>query len=327
MIVLEEPAANSASATVSLRISPSGGAETGRLGLSTIPHFVGRFRVLGEIGRGGMGVVLRAYDPELDRELAVKLLAPDIAPDSEAGRRFAQEARVAGRLDHPDILPVYEAGSLADGRSFFAMPLVEGRTLAAALGDRQDPRPDLDRWLAVFGRVCLAVGYAHRQGVVHRDLKPANVMLGRAGQVMVMDWGVAAFRGSGSWRGEPAGGWVLGTPAYMAPEQARGLCPGDPRGDVFGLGAILCEILTGRPPYLGADSAMVTRQAAAGDLDEAYTRLTESGAAPELIDLASECLSVDLVDRPTDAAEVADRLADHLRPGTRIVECSRRRAG
>jgi serine/threonine protein kinase len=313
MIVLEEPAAITAAATVSLRIMPGGKFEVVPAGRPAIPHVLGRFRVLGEIGRGGMGVVLRVYDPDLDRELAVKLLAPDIAPDSEAGRRFTQEARVAGRLDHPDIVPIYEAGSLADGRSYFAMPIVEGKTLAAALFTRPTPRHDLGRWLAVFERVCTAVGYAHRKGVVHRDLKPANVMLGPDGQVVVMDWGVAAMRESTAERDEVGGCWVFGTPAYMAPEQARGQRAADPRGDVFGLGAILCEILSGQPPYLGADPTTVTRQAAAGELDGAFDRLADSGADLALIDLACECLSVDPVDRPADAEEIANRVGEYLR--------------
>jgi serine/threonine protein kinase len=314
MITREGPAALTADATVNFRITPCGEVVPAiRRERGTIPHFLGRFRVLGEIARGGMGVVLRAYDPDLDRELAVKLLAPDIAPDSEAGKRFLEEARVAGRLDHPDILPVYEAGALADGRSFFAMPIVEGRTLADALTDRPDPGHDLGRWLAVFERVCTAVGHAHRKGVVHRDLKPANVMLGRTGQVVVMDWGVAAVRESNPERDEAGGYWVFGTPAYMAPEQARGQCLADPRGDVFGLGAILCELLTGQPPYLGADPTTVTRQAAAADLDEAYDRLARSDTDFLLVDLACECLSADPVDRPADANEVADRVGDYLR--------------
>jgi serine/threonine-protein kinase len=314
MIVREEPAVVAADATINVRITPLGQFALTPAGRrAPIPHVLGRFRVLGEIGRGGMGVVLRAYDPHMDRELAVKVLAPDIAPDSEAGRRFAQEARVAGRLDHPGIVPIYEAGSLADGRSYFTMPVLDGNTLAAAFADRSHPRDDLDRWSAVFDRLATAVGYAHRKGIVHRDLKPANVMLGPAGQAVVMDWGVAAMRESRTERDDAGGCWVFGTPAYMAPEQARGSCAADPRGDVFGLGAILCELLTGQPPYVGADPTTVTRQAAAGDLDDAYGRLAESSADFVLIDLACECLSVDPVDRPADADEVADRVGDYLR--------------
>src|SRR5690349_7008476 len=242
------PAGGPADVTLNLRLNSPAGPPS-RAGSTAVPHVLGRFRVLDQVARGGMGVVLRAYDPVLDRELAVKLLSPDIDPESEAGRRFAQEARVAGQLDHPGIIPVYEAGVLPDGRSYFAMPLSVGRTLAAALVDRPDPGREVDRWLRPFERVCTAVAHAHRKGVVHRDLKPANVMLGPAGQVVVMDWGVAAVGERTSRPGD--GCWVFGTPAYMPPEQARGLAGADPRADVFGLGGILCEILTGEPPYVG----------------------------------------------------------------------------
>lgn len=305
--------AGPADATVNLRVTPWMIPHPSPTRTGGIPHVIGRFRVLGEIARGGMGVVLRAYDSQLDRELAVKLLSPDVAPDSEPGRRFAQEARVAGQLDHPGIIPVYEAGGLPDGRSYFAMPFVQGRTLAAHLAERPDPRCDLDRWLGVFERVCLAVAYAHDRGVVHRDLKPANIMLGQFGQVVVMDWGVAAVRADGdATDGEEDGYWVFGTPAYMPPEQARGRPDTDPRGDVFGLGGILCEILTGAPPYVGPDAATVTRKAAAGDQAELVRRLADSGVDPDLAALVRACLSPNPADRPADAGEVVRRLTDRL---------------
>jgi serine/threonine-protein kinase len=297
--------APAADATVNFRVGGWTGPRPVRCDSAAIPHCLGRYRVLGEIARGGMGVVLLAYDANLDRELAVKLLSPDIPPDSEAGRRFAQEARVAGQLDHPGIVPVYEAGSLPDGRAYFAMPVVQGRTLASVLAERLNPRHDLGRWLAAFEQVCDAVAYAHAKGVVHRDLKPANVMLGPFGQVVVMDWGVAAVRSAPPPTGDGPGYWVFGTPAYMAPEQARGAYDADPRGDVFGLGAILCEILTSQPPYSGPDATAITQRAAAADLDDAIGRLTRCGADPDLVALARRCLSADAADRPADAGEVA----------------------
>lgn len=305
--------AGPADATIDLRLVPASASGGSHFGTSTIPHFLGRFRVLGEIARGGMGVVLRAYDARLDRELAVKLLSPDIPPDSEAGCRFAQEARVAGQLDHPGIIPVYEAGSLPDGRSYFAMPFVRGRTLAAHLGERPDPRQELRHWLGVFERICAAVAHAHARGIVHRDLKPANVMTGASGQVVVMDWGVAAARGSVPRPDEVGDGfWVFGTPAYMPPEQARGRADADPRIDVFGLGGILCDILTGEPPYGGPDAAAVTRQAAAGDQTDLHRRLVRSGADSALVALARACLATDPTDRPADASEVARLVGDYL---------------
>jgi serine/threonine protein kinase len=302
-----------ADATVNLRVGPRIEPSPSQFGIVSIPHVLGRFRVLNEVARGGMGVVLRAYDPTLDRELAVKLLSPDIAPDSDAARRFAQEARVAGQLDHPGIIPVYEAGTLPDGRSYFAMPFIEGRTLSAVLAERPDPRHDLERWLAVFEQVCVAVAHAHEKGIVHRDLKPANVMIGPVGQVVVMDWGVAAIRGAAHQTGESGGGyWVFGTPAYMPPEQARGLAGADPRIDVFGLGGILCEILTGEPPNVGDDATSVTRRAAAGDQEELARRLAGSDVDRFLVSVTRSCLSPNPADRPADAGEVA-RLLNNFR--------------
>ena len=302
-----------ADATLNLRIRPVVDPSPSHCGTSAVPHVLGRFRVLEQIARGGMGVVLRAYDADLDRELAIKLLSPDIAPDSEGGRRFAREARVAGQLDHPGILPVYESGRLPDGRSYFTMPFVRGRTLAAVLRERPNPRQELDRWLHVFERVCEAVAYAHGRGIVHRDLKPANVMLGPHGQVVVMDWGVATVRESGSVLDEATSGyWVFGTPAYMPPEQARGHTDANPRSDVFGLGGILCEILTGEPPYVGDDAATVTRQAAAGDQLDLLGRLASCGADDQLSALARSCLAPNPADRPTDAGAVAQLLGDYL---------------
>ena len=156
-----------------------------------VPHFLGRYRVLEEIARGGMGIVVRAYDATLDREVAVKVLSPDVDPDSEIGRRFADEARIVSQLHHPGIVSVYDAGIIADGRPFFTMPFLQGHTLASVLANRADSGDEIDRFLAVFAKICGAVAHAHERRIVHRDLKPANVMLGRSDEVLVMDWGVA----------------------------------------------------------------------------------------------------------------------------------------
>ncbi|HEX3149872.1 MAG TPA: serine/threonine-protein kinase [Gemmataceae bacterium] len=302
-----------ADATINYRITPCGETVPTRSEPAAIPHCLGRFRVLGEIARGGMGVILRAYDVDLDREVAVKLLAPDIQPDSEAGQRFAQEARLCGQLHHPGIMPVFEAGVLTDGRGYFAMPLIQGRTLAAHLADRRHLRDGLPKWLDAFEQICQAMAFVHAKGIVHRDLKPANVMVGPFDQVLVMDWGVAAIRDRALATSDTAGYWVFGTPAYMSPEQARGSRATDPRADVFGLGAILCEILTGLPPYLGSDAAWVTRQAAAAHQDEAVRRLNESESEPAWVELALHCLAADPADRPADAGQVADLVRDLAR--------------
>jgi serine/threonine-protein kinase len=216
------------------------------------------------------------------------------------------------------------------------MKLVEGRTLAALLGERQTPADDLPRFLLVFEQVCQAVGYAHSRGVVHRDLKPANVMagafgevqvmVGAFGEVQVMDWGLAKALASASRGRQPpeeggaelippgadapgspaAAGWSLpgaaiGTPAYMAPEQARGEVGRlDARCDVFGLGAMLCEILTGRPPSVGREAAEVLAAAARPDQRGALERLAACGADAGLLRLTTACLAADPADRPPD---------------------------
>src|SRR5262245_58246276 len=186
------------------------------------------------------------------------------------------------------MVPVYELGA-SDGRPYFTMKLVRGVTLAALLRERSEPTQDRPRFLKVFEQVCQAVAYAHSRGVIHRDLKPSNVMVGNFGEVQVMDWGLAKVLAGGVASATPQAenvapaerthtevrvenrpptgqetreGDVLGTPAYMPPEQALGeIDRVDRRSDVFSLGAILCEILTGEPPYRGADAQAILRQA------------------------------------------------------------------
>src|SRR5204863_6641122 len=193
-------------------------------------------------------------------------------------------------------------------RPFFAMKLVKGRTLAELLAQRPDPAAELPRHFSIFEAVCQTMAYAHARGVIHRDLKPSNVMVGSFGEVQVMDWGLAKVidRGgiadeersrrsqdetelvrtlrTGSAADDSRAGSVLGTPAYMAPEQARGqLDTLDERADVFGLGAILCEIVTGLPPYTGSSGKEVYHKAARADLAEALTRLDACRAEAELV--------------------------------------------
>ena len=283
-----------------------------------------------------MGAVLKGRDTDLGRDLAVKVLLEQHRDHPELVRRFVEEAQIGGQLQHPGIVPVYELGTFPDRRPFFAMKLVKGRTLAALLEARRDPADDRPRFLGVFEQVCQTVAYAHARGVIHRDLKPSNVMVGAFGEVQVMDWGLAKVLAaggaaddersmqrsdesvirtvrSGSAADASHAGSVLGTPAYMAPEQARGEIDSlDERADVFGLGAILCEILTGQPPYVGRNSGEVQRLAARADLDDARTRLDACGADPELLALARLCLAAEPRHRPRDAGEVALAMTAYL---------------
>jgi eukaryotic-like serine/threonine-protein kinase len=195
------------------------------------PELDARYSITGVAGRGGMGTVYVARDQVLDRDVAVKVL--DLA-DHRGVRaaRLQKEAGILARLDHPGIVPIHDAGTLPDGRTFYVMKLVQGRRLDALLV----AHPSLSDRLNTFARVLDAVAFAHAQGVVHRDLKPENVMVGSFGEVYVMDWGVAQDRHAD---GEPA---VVGTPGFMPPEQEH---PGDrvdARADIFALGAMLAHV-------------------------------------------------------------------------------------
>jgi WD40 repeat protein/serine/threonine protein kinase len=320
------------------------------------------YTIEAEIGSGGMGVVYRARDRALDRDVAIKLLQPHYPADGPAARRFRDEARITGQLQHPAIPPVHQIGTLADGRPFLAMKLIQGETLAqllerAPVGAGDDgPAGNRGQFVLAFAQVCQAVAYAHSHRVVHRDLKPANVMVGRFGEVQVMDWGLAkvlagdppaeqpvdhnlpppdgsaqetdrwanpgvtkvasaerAVRTPRRGNAETQVGDVLGTPAFMSPEQAGGAVePIDERADVFGLGAVLCAILTGQPPYVGPDPEIVRLQAIVGDTAEAFDRLDASGADPELVALCKRCLTRERAARPPDAGAVAQAVSAHL---------------
>ncbi len=294
------------------------------------------YALAGRIDVGGMGVVWRARDLEFGRPLAVKVMKASACDNPRSVRRFLAEARITGQLAHPSVVPVHAMGRLPDGRPYYTMKLVEGQTLAALLSGRPGPASRQAEMVRVFAQVCQAVAYAHARGVVHRDLKPSNVMVGAFGEVQVMDWGLAkvlagddgAEDGPSSSHGvaeKPSGragrragepdsdtepGAVIGTLPYMPPEQARGEAEGaDPRCDVFGLGAILCEILTGEPPYRGASRDLLYRQATEGDLGDALARLDGCGADAELVRLAKACLSAGPARRPAAAAEVAEAVA------------------
>jgi tetratricopeptide (TPR) repeat protein len=304
------------------------------------PGGAGRYQVFGEIARGGMGAVLRGRDPDLGRDVAIKVLREEHRDNPRMVERFVEEAQIGGQLQHPGIVPVYELGQFTDRRPFFTMKLVKGRTLAAQFADRTDPADGRARLLAVFAQVCHTVAYAHARGIIHRDLKPSNIMVGHFGEVQVMDWGLAKVlaqggiadeiktNGSraapqnftevktvrtGSSPAETMAGSLLGTPAYMAPEQARGETTlVDERADVFGLGALLCELLTGRPPYTGESQAEVQRKASVGALEDAVARLDACGADAELLGLAKRCLAPEPWNRPRDAKAVADGVSAYL---------------
>jgi eukaryotic-like serine/threonine-protein kinase len=296
-----------------------------------------RYRIDGEIARGGMGAVLKGRDPDLGRDVAIKVLREDLRGNGDLTCRFVEEAQIGGQLQHPGVVPIYELGTFADERPYFSMKLVKGQTLADLIAARSGPADDLPRFLSIFVAVAQTMAYSHTRGVIHRDLKPSNVMVGNFGEVLVMDWGLAkvlprggvvadakagmepppetliATAGSGSERGFSRAGSVMGTPSYMAPEQARGETGLiNERADVFALGSILGEILTGSPAFIGRGSGEILRKAGRGDTVDALARLDGCGAEGELIAIAKDCLAVEPEDRPRDAKVVSDRIKAYV---------------
>jgi serine/threonine protein kinase len=213
-----------------------------------------KYEILEALGRGGMGTVYLARDRELDRQVALKIAGTPIA-SPDAVERLERESKVLAALEHPGIVPVHDVGRVPDGRAFYVMKFVRGRRL----GEHVTPATTLAERLQIFERICETVAFAHAHGIIHRDLKPDNVMVGPFGEVLVMDWGLAKFnavaepRRSASATDPPAGDGpptasdaVLGTPGYMAPEQARGEnALTDERSDIHSLGAILGFLLGG----------------------------------------------------------------------------------
>ena len=291
-----------------------------------------RYEIHGEIARGGMGVILRARDNEIGREVAIKVLLDSLAASPEALSRFVAEAQIAGQLQHPGVAPVYELGELPDGRPFFAMELVDGRSLSQILAQQASTDADQNRLIGIFEKICQTVAYAHARGVIHRDLKPANVIVGAFGQVQVLDWGLAkvlsqvegdapaSLETPQTVRGESedtshgqlfatrlAAG--MGTRGYASPEQTRGeLAVVDRRSDVYSLGAMLCEILTGEPAMAKSARANGSPDEASLDPREPLARLDRCCADSALVELAKQCLSPEPDDRPPDASVVARRV-------------------
>ncbi|MEM7307963.1 MAG: serine/threonine-protein kinase [Planctomycetota bacterium] len=294
-----------------------------------------RYEVREEIGRGGMGVVYRVWDRNLERHVAMKVLPRDLdSRSSSTLARLLVEAVYTGRLNHPGIVPIHDLGVDDQDRVFFLMKLVEGRTLTEVLGDLRAGRGGwtVERVLGVLRRACEALRYAHGRGLLHRDLKPDNLMVGDFGEVYVMDWGlarsvdgrtVAALDGQGAdddaAGGTPAAltqhGVVLGTPAYMAPEQARGERDSvDPRSDVYSIGAILYHVLADRMPYTEPGTLLSQRAHLKRVLEGEPAPLDQ--AAPEvrgeLAAICSKAMAREPEERYSSMAELEHDLAAFL---------------
>ena len=334
--------------TVSKVLLPDSGSEHGGSPIvapgsalaKVVPQGRDKYRVLGEIARGGMGVILKGHDADLGRDIALKVLDPELARNPAIVSRFVEEAQIGGQLQHPGIVPVYELGVMADEAPYFTMKLVKGRTLSALLSQRRSLAENRTRLLQIFESVCQTIAYAHSKGVLHRDIKPANIMVGAFGEVQVVDWGLAKVlqrggvaderrakqvqasvftiietvrSGPGSSGSDSIIGSVMGTPAYMSPEQAQGEIEKlDERADVFSLGASLCEILTGRAPYEGSDDEPTLVLAARAKLDPARERLAACDADPVLKQLCLDCMLPARDARPRDAEAVARAVHEYL---------------
>jgi predicted Ser/Thr protein kinase len=270
------------------------------------PQSLGDFEMIEELGRGGMGVVYRARQKSLGREVAVKLILQGAQASELDKARFRAEVAAAARLDHPNIVPIYEVNEV-DGWHFFGMKLIEGETLAQRMA--QGPIPEKEAVRLMFS-VARAIEYAHGRGVVHRDLKPANILIDRAGTPHVTDFGLAKHITSDS-SSLTQSGTILGTPAYMAPEQAAGNRGRvGPAADVYSLGAILYSLVAGRAPFQGTSPVdtvlMVLEQ------DPLPPRLLNQHLSRDLEMIILKCLQKPIELRYVSAGAFADDLQAYL---------------
>ena len=281
--------------------------------------------------RGGLGEVHVAKDEELNREVALKEIQKQYADQNESRSRFVLEAEITGGLEHPGIIPVYGLGSYADGRPFYAMRFIDGDSLKEAIArfhstdmTETERRLELRILLGRFIDVCQAIGYAHSRGVLHRDLKPGNIMLGKYGETLVVDWGLAKVKGreesiaatdaertlhvtSESNVTPTVVGQVVGTPAYMPPEQASGaISELGPQSDVYSLGATLFHLLTGSAPFVDADSFAIVKRIQAGDIPN--SRSVDKSIPLALDAICRKAMSVS----PSDRYESTQALGDDI---------------
>jgi serine/threonine protein kinase len=282
----------------------------------TLSHY----RLVEKIGEGGMGVVWKALDTKLDREVAIKLLSEDLASDPERLKRFELEAKAAAALNHPNIVTLYSVEE-AEGTHFIAMELVEGATLAQVIPGEGLP---VERYLDLALPLTEAITAAHERGVTHRDLKPSNIMVSDKGRLKVLDFGLAKLRERGS-RDRPVedstktathNGIVLGTMPYMSPEQLQGK-PIDQRSDIFALGIVLYEMATGRRPF-GGDNPAALSSSILRDMPLALTEVNRAMPS-DLARIVRRCLQKDPNRRYQTAKDLRNELEElqtELRSGT-----------
>src|SRR5438067_2841308 len=289
---------------------------------------LGSYRILEEIGRGGMGVIYRARHAPSRRIVALKRVLNYHSDSRETLARFQREARAAASLDHPNILPIYDVGATDDGLQFFSMKLASGGSL---LDSKESFRDSPRRGVQLITTVSRAVHYAHGRGILHRDLKPGNILLDARGEPMVSDFGLAKWLDTASELTCTL--TVFGTPGYIAPEQAENAAADlTPATDIYSLGTILFELLSGRPPFLGEHAVAVLRQAAENDAPKLHSVVPK--ISRDLETICARCLERDPNLRYQSAAALADELdrwlegrpikARPVSPPARLYRWSRR---
>jgi len=281
-----------------------------------------RYVDMGEVGRGGVGRVHEVRDTRLQRSVAMKRLDPLLVAEPSRAAQFIEEAQIQAQLDHPNVAPIHDLGVDAQGGVYFTMKLVRGTSLSDWLLDpaRAPGSPErLGEGIDVFLKACDAVAFAHSRGVLHRDLKPENIMLGEFGEVYVVDWGLAKATGdqvvvSGSDPTLSDGRSVIGTPAYISPEAARGEAL-DERTDVFGLGAILYVIVTGRTLYKASTLLDVLIDASEGAVVPPEEVLGEASVSKKLLRIVGRALAFAPADRYASVVALRGDVHQFLRGG------------
>ena len=284
---------------------PATRADLSSAGACPVVRRIGDYELLYEIGRGGMGVVYKARDLKLNRFVAVKMILPGAIPDETDLQRFHTEAAAAACLRHPNIVSVHQVG-VEDGRCYYCMDLIEGPSLAKRLADGPLPGRVAARYLVGVAR---GIEHAHQHGILHRDLKPANILLDADDQPHVADFGLAKQMTAAD-QGQTRTGAILGTPSYMSPEQATGVKEIGPACDVYSLGAMLYEMLTGRPPFR-AETPLDTLTQVVEQLP-APPRLLNPKVDRDLETICLKCLQKDPAHRYPSAATLADDLQRYL---------------
>ena len=271
------------------------------------------YDLLGVLGEGGMGVVYNARQASVDREVAVKMLKPDMVKNEQQRRKFLSEAAVTGELDHPNIVPIYDLGQNAEGALFYSMKKVQGTPWSKVIGQKSL----LDN-LSILMKVADAIAFAHARGVVHRDLKPENIMLGDFGEVLVLDWGLAvATEGHRPTPNVSAAYNIAGTPAYMAPELAFGPLERIGRhSDIYLLGAILYEVITGKPPHTGKNARDCLKAAAKNVIAPTEKR-------GELVEIARKAMATEPAERHASVQALQDELRQYQAHSESIALCER----